>query len=186
MPHYCPGLFAAVKRLASLQPATSPGHVRKQRSAKGAGGSTALSFTAASLVYLFLPAQAAIATQTHGAPEGLYVHQMAHFLFMFSLGVLIYWLRQHSLIEEPGWRYVQYAAFFLILWNLDAALAHYLDGRSDLFKLDNEDSWSARFYLLHGSGKLLPLYYCAKLDHLFCVPGILFLYAGLRRLLKQV
>ena len=89
----------------------------------------ALTRLAISLGYLLCSAQAAMATQAHGGPEGLYVHQMAHILFIFSLAVLIYWLREHSLIKEPGWRYVQYAAFFLILWNIDAVLAHYLDGR---------------------------------------------------------
>ena len=56
----------------------------------------------------------------------------------------------------------------------------------DLFELVDEGAWSARIHLVHGSGKMILLYYFAKLDHLFCVPGILFLYVGLRRLLKQV
>lgn len=147
---------------------------------------TRLAAPAAGLGYLLWSSQAAMATQVHGAPEGLYVHQMAHVLFIFSLGALIYWLREHSLIKDPGWRYVQYAAFFLILWNIDAVLAHYLDGREDLFGLVNEGAWNARIHLVHGTGKVLLVYYFAKLDHLFCVPGIVFLYVGLRRLLKQV
>ncbi|MGC8493077.1 MAG: hypothetical protein ACP5SH_15210 [Syntrophobacteraceae bacterium] len=137
--------------------------------------------------YVLCCAQAALATQAHGAPEGLYVHQMAHILFIFSLGVLVYWLREHSLTREPGWRYVQYAAFFLILWNMDAVLTHYLDSHLGLFATIDEGGWHARIHLTHGTGRLLLLlYYFAKLDHLLCVPGIVFLYAGLRRLLQQV
>ena len=139
-----------------------------------------------SLAYLLLSAQAATATQVHGPPEGLYAHQMAHILFIFSLIALVYWLRERSLVEDSGWRYVQYAAFFLILWNMDAVLAHYLDGRGRLFELINAGSWNCRIRFVHGSDKVALLYYFAKLDHLFCVPGIMFLYMGLRRLLKQV
>ena len=145
-----------------------------------------LAVPAVSLGYLLLSTQAAMAIQGHDGPEGLYVHQIAHILFIFSMCALIYWLRERSLIEESGWRCVQYAAFCLILWNLDALLAHYLDGRGDLFELVNEGAWSARIRFVNGSGKLMLIYYFAKLDHLFCVPGILFLYVGLRRLLKLV
>ena len=145
-----------------------------------------LAIGAGVLGYVLCGAQAALATQAHGAPEGLYVHQMAHILFIFSLGVLVYWLREHCLTREPGWRYVQYAAFFLMLWNMDAVLTHYLDSHLGLFATIDEGGWHARIHLAHGTGKLLLLYYFAKLDHLLCVPGIVFLYAGLRRLLQQV
>lgn len=35
----------------------------------------------------------ALATQSHGAPEGIYAHQIAHIFFMFSMGFFIHWLR---------------------------------------------------------------------------------------------
>ncbi|MDR3569247.1 MAG: hypothetical protein P4L43_14560 [Syntrophobacteraceae bacterium] len=145
-----------------------------------------LAVPAAILGYLLLSPQAAMAIQSHGGPEGLYVHQMAHILFLFSMGALIYWLRDSGLIKAPGWRYVQYGAFCLILWNIDAVLGHYLDGHGSSFVLADEGSWSARVHFGSGSGKLVALYYFTKFDHLFCVPGIIFLYMGLRRLLKQV
>ncbi len=147
---------------------------------------TRLAAAAAIFGYLLLSSQAAVAIQAHNGPEGLYAHQMSHILFMFSLGVLIYWLRGNSLIENSGWRYVQYGAFFLILWNIDAVLGHYLDGRGDLFEIIDEGAWSARVHFVHGSTRVMLLYYFAKLDHLFCVPGLVFLYMGLRQLLKQV
>jgi hypothetical protein len=135
---------------------------------------------------LLWPARAAMAIQIHSGLEGLYVHQIAHILFLFSMGALIYWLRDSGLIEEPGWRYVQYSALFFILWNIDAVAGHYLDGHGNLFVLADEGSFAARIHLVNGSSRVMLLYYFAKLDHLFCVPGIVFLYMGLRRLLKQV
>ena len=67
-----------------------------------------------------LVSEPALATQAHSAPEGLYAHQLAHIFFIVSMGVLIYWLRERKLVQAVGWRYIQYAALFFILWNLDA------------------------------------------------------------------
>ena len=129
--------------------------------------------------------QPALAVQEHGAPEGIYSHQGAHLFFIASMGLLIYWLRQRRLVREAGWRYIQYAAFFFILWNADAFTAHFLDEQSGILdtamaapgkiKIEVEDHFTA----------LAWLYYIAKLDHLLCVPAMVFLYAGLRRLLKD-
>lgn len=130
-------------------------------------------------------ARAAEATQVHTEPEGLYAHQMAHAFFMFSMGFFIYWLRARKWVQEAGWRLVQYAAFFFILWNLDALLVHYLDGREDLFEIINAGSWRAVLHLSGSSDGPAILYYFIKLDHLLCVPAIIFLYAGLRRLSDQ-
>ena len=67
----------------------------------------------------------ALATQTHGEPEGLVVHQITHLVFIFSMGTLIFWLRKRKLVVETGWRYIQYAALLFILWNLDAFAVHF-------------------------------------------------------------
>jgi len=120
------------------------------------------------------------ATQSHGAPEGLYVHQLSHLFFFFSMGILIYWLRVRNLVREIGWRYIQYAAFFFILWTLDAFAAHMLDEQFQWVKVTRMDRWHIR---LDSSSNLLNIfYYIIKLDHLLCVPAIIFLYAGLKRL----
>ena len=44
----------------------------------------------------------ALATQTHGEPEGLVVHQITHLVFIFSMGTLVFWLRQRKLVVETG------------------------------------------------------------------------------------
>lgn len=150
--------------------------------------------SAFSLVMLVIPCTTAVllgwwspahATQVHLGQEGLYAHQIAHVFFIFALATLIYWLRGRKLVRESGWRFVQYAAFFFILWNLDAILVHYLDGRNDLLETINAGTWSASIHLLEGHWLLAVVYYVGKMDHLLCVPGIIFLYAGLRQLLKR-
>jgi hypothetical protein len=123
---------------------------------------------------LFNPGQA-LATQTHGGPEGIYAHQIAHLFYILSMGFFIHWLRERRLVEESGWRFIQYAAFFLILWNLDAFFVHFLEGIG---------RWSIQINAQNGNNSLETLYYFAKLDHLLCVPALFFLYLGLRRLLK--
>jgi hypothetical protein len=116
-----------------------------------------------------------LATQTHGGPEGIYAHQIAHLFYIVSMGFFIHWLRERRLVEQSGWRFIQYAAFFLILWNLDAFLVHLLD---------QIEGWSIQLNAQNGSDGLRELYYFAKLDHLLCVPALFFLYLGLKRLLR--
>ena len=126
----------------------------------------------------------ALATQTHGAPEGIYVHQMAHLFFILSMGFFIHWLRERKLVKKSGWRFIQYAAFFLILWNMDAFLVHLLNDQLQIVQVQRIDSWHIQLSAGNDSRGLETLFYFAKLDHLFCVPALLFLYSGLRRLLK--
>lgn len=127
----------------------------------------------------------ALAVQEHGAPEGLYTHQGAHLFFIASMGLLIYWLRQRRLVRETGWRYIQYAALFFILWNIDAFAAHLLDEQLAVVDIQSAGRWMVRIDADVFSPALAWLYYAAKLDHLLCVPALLFLYFGLRRLLKD-
>jgi len=131
-----------------------------------------------------IPAQA-LATQGHGGIEGVYAHQIAHIFFLISMGVLIYWLRQRGLVREPGWRYIQYAAFFLILWNMDTILVHALDDQLGIIVTERIGSWQIQIVDRKGGLTLKLIYYLAKLDHLLCVPAIVCLYIGLRRLLRM-
>ncbi len=134
---------------------------------------------------VFFSAQPALATQGHGGIEGVYAHQFAHLFFLFAMGSLIYWLRDRNLVREPGWRMIQYAALFLILWNVDALLVHALDDQFALIQVQRIGMWQIRLTdsLPHNGLKLV--YYIAKLDHLLCVPALIFLYVGLRRLLDR-
>lgn len=134
---------------------------------------------------MLLIAEPAFATQAHSAPEGLYAHQLAHIFFIVSMGVLIYWLRERQLVQAVGWRYIQYAALFFILWNLDAFSVHLLEEQISVIDVQRIDPWKISVTVSNHSSALIWLYYAAKLDHLLCVPALLFLYFGLRRLLKE-
>ena len=133
---------------------------------------------------LFYP-DLARATQGHGGIEGVYVHQLAHIFFLISMGGLIYWLRERGLARQSGWRLIQFSALFFILWNLDTLLVHALDDQFNLLQVQRIGKWQILLTDRFDSNFLKVVYYIAKLDHLLCVPALLFLYAGLRRLLKD-
>lgn len=134
--------------------------------------------------WIFLNPDIVLATQTHGGPEGIYAHQIAHLFYILSMGFFVHWLRVRKLVEESGWRFIQYAAFFLILWNLDAFLVHFIDDQIGLIHWERIGLWHIQIKAQNGNNALEILYYFAKLDHLLCVPALFFLYLGLRRLLK--
>ena len=127
----------------------------------------------------------ALATQAHSAPEGLYAHQLAHVFFIISMGVLAYWLRERKLVRAAGWRYIQYSALFFILWNVDAFFVHLVEEQLALIDVQRIGLWEINITGPQDSPGLVWLYYAAKLDHLICVPALLFLFFGLRRLLKD-
>jgi hypothetical protein len=125
------------------------------------------------------------ATQTHGGLEGLMVHQIAHLFFTFSMGLLIYWLRKRGLVSCKGWRYIQYAALFFIAWNLDAFFSHWLLEQSGFISVENIQGMKMHVTVAEGLDGLAQIYYLTKLDHLLCVPAMLFLLLGLRRLYRS-
>jgi hypothetical protein len=135
---------------------------------------------------VLLPAVQALATQGHAGIEGVWVHQFAHLFFLFSMMLLIYWLRQAGLVKAPGWRYIQYAALFFILWNMDTMLVHFLDEQVRAVSVESTGAWSIQVVTAGDRGWLAALYYLAKLDHLLCVPAMVFLLMGLRHMLKEV
>ena len=137
-----------------------------------------------SFVLMFILPDLALATQAHSDPEGLYVHQFAHAFFIISLWIFIYWLRFRDLVKETGWRYIQYAALFLILWNTDAAIAHLLDEQLNIIAVERVGPWHIKITSTDNTVFTIVLYYLVKLDHLLCVPALLFFSAGIRQLLK--
>jgi len=135
---------------------------------------------------LFLGAASPVqAVQVHSGPEGLYAHQISHVFFASSMGLLVYWLRRRELVREPGWRLIQYAAIFFILWNFDSVLAHYLDDRVDLYARIDAATLQGKVSLLKGPKELIVIYYVSKMDHLLSLPAIVLLYLGLRQLVGR-
>ena len=136
-------------------------------------------------IFLLLP-DSGHATQAHGHPEGIYTHQLAHIFFLISMAALIYWLRARSLVIEPGWRYIQISALLLVLWNLDALAVHFLEEQLEAVTVSAQEGWQVRITAKTGNALLPWLFYLIKLDHLLCVPALIFLYLGLRKLITTV
>lgn len=129
---------------------------------------------------------AVFATQAHGDPEGLYVHQISHLFLAYSMGLLIYWLRRRGLVLTGGWRLLQYSALFFILWTIDAFTVHLMDEQYPIIQVARYDDWMLRIDSVPDVSWIKGLYYLVKLDHLFCVPALFLLYLGLKQLLKRL
>jgi len=137
------------------------------------------------ILLITMSADPALATQGHAGIEGVWVHQFAHLFFLFSMLLLIYWLRQAGLVKMPGWRYIQYAALFFILWNVDTMLVHFLDEQIHAVRIEHLGNWRIRVIAAGDGNWLAALYYLVKLDHLLCVPAMVFLMLGLRHMLRE-
>ncbi len=74
----------------------------------------------AAAAILLATAHPALAAQIPGDPTGVALHFCSHLFFMFSMVALIYGLKRHKVIAEPGWRQIGYAAFFFVLWSAGA------------------------------------------------------------------
>lgn len=141
-----------------------------------------LFIVAGCIVSLIFPAQT-FATQGHIDPEGLYVHQLSHLFFVISMGIIIYGLRFRKLIHKKGWQYIQYAALLFIMWTLDAFFVHLLDEQMKWVQVSRIDPWHIR---IESVSPILSYFYSMiKLDHLLCVPAMIFLYLGLKELSKD-
>ncbi len=120
------------------------------------------------------------ATQTHSDPEGLFIHQFSHIFFLFSMGLLIYWIRTRGLRQKPGWRQIQYAAVLFMIWTMDAFATHLMDEHYEWVSVTRVDAW--HIHIDASNPFTIMLYYLIKLDHLWCVPALLLMYMGLKRL----
>ena len=119
--------------------------------------------------------------QAHNTPEeGFFSHQLGHLFFILSMAVFAFWLQRTGLVRKRGWRFLQLSCFFFILWNMDAIAGHTVELwiSEKLFT----GPVPARG-LKAEKGDLLPyIYFFLKMDHFLCVPAMIFLFLGLRKL----
>lgn len=124
------------------------------------------------------------AIQSHGPPEGIYVHQMAHLFYAAALGYL-FWDVGRRDFSGKGWRYLQIFCVFMILWNIVAFTGHWLG-----FYIDNAEIVQPVGYfssqLAGPLSSIKVIYFLATLDHIFSLPAIFFLYLSLRSLYYSV
>jgi hypothetical protein len=134
------------------------------------------------LIYLIGSPTAASAFQSHPAPEGLYIHQLAHWFFIFAMAMLAYWLQVNGFTREKGWRLIQVSCILLILWNLVAFTGHWVEEMISDAAISGEPDWTQRIVV---DSAWTGLYYVLKLDHLVQVPAMLCLLLGIRSLYKK-
>ena len=130
-------------------------------------------------LYLLFFSYPAFAIQMHRESEGIIVHQFGHLFFLFSMVVLILTITGKDLNRKKGWRLIQWAAFFFILWNVTTFTAHLLDNQLHTVTVSNISFSEISIKAENGSRLIEIVYYLLKLDHLLCVPAIIFLYRGL-------
>jgi hypothetical protein len=119
-----------------------------------------------------------LALITHGHPEGLYVHQIAHLLFAGAMVFLIYMIRRESLQKVPGFRALIWAGLFFIGWNLDAFVGHLAEvWISEQAFLGHPTDLARR---LRMTDLTAWVYYVTKMDHLILVPAFYLFYRGLK------
>jgi hypothetical protein len=122
------------------------------------------------------------AFQSHPAPEGLYVHQLAHVLFGAAMGILAYWLQVNGFVRQKAWRFIQISCILFVLWNLNTFLGHWVEEQVAADVMIGERDWTQRIIL---NSAMTRLYYCVKLDHFICVPAMICLVVGIRSLYKS-
>jgi hypothetical protein len=124
------------------------------------------------------------ALQSHGPPEGIYVHQMAHILFSGALGYLYWHTRKTPITSSKGWKYLQFFCCFLILWNILAFIGHEVFKQLEPSDFIDKDSWREQ---LAGPVTLVKAtYYITKMDHFLNVPALLALVISLRTFYLEV
>ncbi len=133
------------------------------------------------LVLVLCSSEKAFGLQSHATPEeGLYSHQLGHIFFLLSMVVFAFWLQKTRLVKNRGWRLLQLSCFFFILWNMDAIAGHEVELWLTESRLVGPVSSRVLIPVL---GFLLPyLYFFLKLDHFLCVPAMLLLFLGLKKL----
>jgi hypothetical protein len=137
------------------------------------------------LYFLVLTAfpENAWAVQNHGAPEGLYVHQLAHVFYTAAM-CYFFWAIRRSEFKSRGWYYFQVFAVFMALWNVVAFTGHALTPFIDSASFSSESGYlSTRMEGPFTGVKLW--YYFTKLDHLFSVPSLFCLYLGMKAIYRS-
>ena len=134
---------------------------------------------------LILQPEIVYAAEFHPISEVMIIHLIGHFLFLFSMMVLIFTIIIKGLNAQKAWRYIQYSALLFLLWTLDTTTIHFLDGVLKTVKTENISFTQILVMTQNDSSILAWIYYLLKLDHLLCVPAMLFFYLGLSKFFDE-
>lgn len=123
------------------------------------------------------------AVQSHGAPEGLYVHQLAHIFYAAALSYL-FWDIKRNEFRAGGWRYLRIFCVLMVVWNVVAFVGHSLAG----YVHSSELITGSEYLKTHFEGTLTTanfLCYFTKLDHLVSVPAFICLFISMRTIYRN-
>ncbi len=133
-----------------------------------------------SLMAQLVLAAPAHAIQSHGPPEGIYVHLIGHVLFGLAMIGFAVRIRLSHLSVRKSWQLMALGALLFAFWNGWAFIAHVLATQIPATDFVNNEQGVRMWVALHTPIDVL--YYIFKMDHLLCVPAILFIYLSLRRM----
>jgi len=123
------------------------------------------------------------ALQSHSAPEGIYVHQMAHVLFLAALVYLSWHIRRSQNLNNKGWKYLHIFCVLMVLWNVLAFSGHEALEHLTENDLVDKDTWKEQLVAPITFAK--GLYYVTKMDHFLMVPALFALVASLRSFYRE-
>lgn len=135
------------------------------------------------LVFIIFDPRPTLALQTHGPPEGLYVHQLAHFFFAAALLFLIWQIKYEGLKGLPGFRQIRWACGLFVLWNVVAFVGHWSEVLLIPQALLGQQGDLSQSLIMSRFSAWI--YYLTRLDHLVLVPAFFLLWRGLRALLAK-
>jgi hypothetical protein len=130
------------------------------------------------LLLLLGHADNAWALQSHSAPEGIYVHQMAHVLFMGALAYLYWHTRRSPVLVSHGWKYLRIFCILLFCWNLVAFSGHEAFNHLSPADFLDKNSWEEQ--ISPPLTFLKVLYFVTRMDHFLNVPALVALVISLR------
>ena len=122
----------------------------------------------------------ALAIQTHGAPEGLYAHQIAHVGFLIAMVYI--WLRTRHR-EGEGWPLIRVSFLFFAIWNINTFINHAISAGLDPTKFEGHIGALSQYFVAQAPIDLY--FFFAKMDHFLCIPAALCLGLGLRKMRRS-
>lgn len=135
-------------------------------------------YTGLVLFLLTGPVESAWALQSHGAPEGIFVHQLAHVLFVGGLSYLYWHTRKTQETTSKGWISLQVFCVVMACWNILAFTGHL--AFEHLSNVDYINKNTLDEYLAGPITFVKGLYYVTKMDHFLMVPALFALTVSLR------
>lgn len=129
----------------------------------------------------FLGATPTNALQTHAGPEGLYAHLEAHIFYLLAMVIFAIRIHRSKLWEEKGWQSIVRGLWLLAFWNVWAFIGHIITLYIPQGHMMTRDTDMAPVLIVNSFMDVI--YYVLKMDHLICVPAVIFLFIGIKSML---